>query len=112
MERKIEMRHSIQFSNTNILTHQFFAIVDTKTGWTVCVAGRHGLGTRYTTPISLRFPTKQLAKEWRGRHLAKKPADYWIAEEGKYLIRESGELVPCWRTEKAIREGRLTPLTL
>lgn len=96
------MRYSIIFSNANYLTHQFYAIVDTNTGWTICLAGRQGLGTHYCTPVSLRFRTKRLAKEWRDKHLAKSPVDYWIAEEGKYLLRENGELVPCWRTEKRL----------
>lgn len=81
------------------LTHQFFAIVRTSTGWAVCLAGRQGLGTRYMTPHNKRFDTKREAKEWRDQILASKPSDYWIAPEGKYLLDENGELRPCFKTK-------------
>lgn len=115
-----DMRYSIRFSNAGYLTHEFFAVVYTNTGWTVCLAGRQGCGTHYCTPVSLRFRTKRLAKEWRDSYLAKKPYDYWIAEEGKYLLNERGELTPCLRTKKKqevvsslvrvlTRPGRINP---
>lgn len=83
------------------LTHQFFAIVWTSTGWSICVAGRQGIGTSYCTPISLRFPTRKKAIEWRHEHLADKPSSYWVAPEGKWLINEKGNLQPCFKTERA-----------
>jgi len=91
--------------DTPILTYQFFAIVWTRTGWAVCLAGRQGLGTHYCTPAPERFTTKRAAMTWRREVLADSPASYWTAPAGKYLLDEHGKRRACYATEKSeIRE--------
>lgn len=83
------------------VTHQFYRIYQIPTSeWVVCLAGRQGLGTRYFKPHIKRFKTKKLAIEWRKETLADSPNSYWTAPEGKYLLDQYGELVPCRKTEQ------------
>jgi len=84
---------------TDDLTHQFHRVVWTQTGWSICLAGRRGLGTSYCTPISHRFKTKKEAGEWKRKHLAKSPYEYWVAEPGRFYIDEGGNIKPCRKSE-------------